>query len=147
MSFSLSHLPGPWRVALTALAVVGVPEADEGAQDPPRQCYVFQVCVDPIYGDDWLASVWNTTYATEPAGLGRHRDDTSPNPITGFLQHASYSFKTLTSTEYDRRVSARIGRCRYCHRRHSECGESQSTFLIIIHAKPAHNLKELPCEL
>ena len=61
--------------------------------DPPRQDYVFHVYVDPIHGDNALASALNPQSSTQ-VPLTRHAD--SLNSIGGLIQQAPYAFRTIT---------------------------------------------------
>jgi hypothetical protein len=58
------------------------------------------VYVDPIYGDDAQAGVLNPTHGSPNPGppQGALFDaHTDPTQVSGYLQHAPYSFKTLTA--------------------------------------------------
>ena len=77
------------------------------AQDPQlRGTFVFHVYVDPLHGDNALATRGNQkngppTPVIQPAGLDPLSEHPEPlvggvKPITGLLQHAPYHFRTLT---------------------------------------------------
>ena len=77
---------------------------------------MFHVYVDPIFGDDYMATLKNpgdpnsadallsTPTSGIPASnprlrpLDTHPDSTNPKPITGYLQQAPYAFRTINST-------------------------------------------------
>ena len=81
----------------------------------PRDEFVFHVYVDPIFGDDYMATIKNpgdpssadpllsTPTSGIPASNPRlrpldiHPDTTVPKPITGYLQQAPYAFRTINS--------------------------------------------------
>ena len=71
---------------------------------PTRDEYVFHVNVDPLRGDDVLASTQNPPLVATPTSpltpLSLHPDLGDPSdllPIAGVLQQAPFSFKTLTA--------------------------------------------------
>ena len=81
------------------------------AQSDPPSPNVFHVYVDPLYGDDGLASQWNpvgnssTTQPNRPVAFSLHPQNWSNQNPTGFwkkhqnsrIQHAPYPFKTLNA--------------------------------------------------
>lgn len=70
----------------------------------PRQHFVFHVYVDPLFGDNALAMLNNPGGGGTTVGvLGEHPaiDGGGNRLITGRLQHAPYSFKTLRSAAMD----------------------------------------------
>jgi len=125
LSLSLSLSRG-WRLApqflvrggLSATAVC-LAAALAASQSPVNPCdshplpvrddYVFHVYVDPLFGDD--AQAWNSNPSpgfgvnpgTNPNPLDKHPSFRSTMPasryIGGLLQHAPYSFKTLTGAK------------------------------------------------
>ncbi|MBK8975135.1 MAG: hypothetical protein IPM29_04370 [Planctomycetes bacterium] len=67
-----------------------------------RTAFVFHVYVDPIYGDNPLATQFNPSNTAGPSNvplLGRHPhlDAQGVRRIQGLLQHAPYPFRTLTT--------------------------------------------------
>ena len=87
-----------------SLCVVVLSERAAGAQEPvPRSSFTFHVYVDPLFGDNDVALLHNPTNPSDPLlsltnattrPLGNHVAD--PAAISGWLQHAPYSFKTIT---------------------------------------------------
>ncbi len=65
-----------------------------------RTNYIFHAYVDPIYGDNALASAQNPGAVRQLLPLDQHADPGNPplvpKPIQGRLNHAPYSFLTLT---------------------------------------------------
>ncbi|MEZ5989071.1 MAG: hypothetical protein R3F30_08100 [Planctomycetota bacterium] len=59
-----------------------------------RTRFVFHYYVDPIYGDDGEASARNPGSTSQPLPLSQH---SAPASIPGYLQHAPYSFRTVTA--------------------------------------------------
>lgn len=116
---------------------------------PPRAQYVFHVYVDPIFGDNARAFTLNPGATGMPPPLSRHRsNDTSGggmnNGIGGVLQHAPYSFRTLTGPQgvgaYLDVVSAQYGSS-VGGQHHppwtiSVGGEPKSAEWIVIHCAP-----------
>ena len=71
---------------------------------PTRNDYIFHVNVDPLRGDDVLASTQNPPLVATPTSpltpLSLHPDPGDAGdllPIAGVLQQAPFSFKTLTA--------------------------------------------------
>jgi hypothetical protein len=74
-----------------------VPLSTSSAQLPaPRTQFVYHVNVDPLFGDDTLATSYNPG-APNRLPLSTHPDTTSsnPQPISGLIHHAPYSFRTI----------------------------------------------------
>ena len=65
-----------------------------------RFSWTFHVYVDPIYGDDDEATALNPFPGGSPLPpLGNHPQATPTTGIQGRLQHAPYSFRTLSGTK------------------------------------------------
>jgi len=81
--------------------------AEAVAQPPdPRADFVFHIYVDPLFGDNALALQFNPRNfgATDPIldpnnlrPLDEHPSTDPTRQIEGYLQHAPYAFRTLTS--------------------------------------------------
>src|SRR5690606_37566773 len=90
------------RSAVSALACALLAElglAQQVIEPPDRTEYALHVYVDPIFGDDTLATQFNPSVspsAQQLRPLDEHPELGDPKPITGYLQHAPFAFKTLT---------------------------------------------------
>lgn len=83
--------------AICGLAPTLVAATSPVQQDPPdRQHFVFHVYVDPLFGDDALATAQNPTALPQQA-LQYHPEPGTPQPIGGVLQQAPFAFRTLTA--------------------------------------------------
>ncbi len=81
-----------FRIIAPLLAGLGL--ALPSLKSQTRSSFVVHLYVDPIYGDDSLAALYNPQPSGSRLPLMAHR--TSNTPINGWLQHAPYAFKTVT---------------------------------------------------
>jgi hypothetical protein len=58
--------------------------------------HVFELCVDPIHGDDAFALAQNPSAIAGPLPLQNHSTASAIGGITGALQRAPYAFRTVT---------------------------------------------------
>ncbi len=87
-----------------SLIACSVPVRAQTQQAPTRTEFVFHLYVDPLYGDDAQATALNpsTGGVMKPLSLhpGGAQFDSNTNShwwrISGYLQHAPHSFKTLS---------------------------------------------------
>lgn len=90
--------PPQHALALVVSATLWCCAAPLAAQPVPRTDFTLHIYTDSTFGDDQLATAQNPTpgalVGMQP--LDVHPEAGAPKPITGWVQHAPYSFRTLT---------------------------------------------------
>ncbi|MCB9892363.1 MAG: hypothetical protein H6833_11985, partial [Planctomycetes bacterium] len=106
-SIILGSQPIRWLLSAAFLCVTGIRSASaQGPEPTDRTEFVFHVYVDPIHGDDALASNQHMGMPPPPwfnplfAGGSSAKNPLSTHPVDPTwttLQHAPFSFKTVTA--------------------------------------------------